>query len=97
MDGYFAVLFPFNQTNFIEALEATELILPEWKSLCEKYFSKWEEPQSGYMDTIFSFQASSKRASAVNETSNSSPLPPGNEPAAKTQNEKSISQTIVQD
>ncbi|RYG43888.1 MAG: NAD-dependent epimerase/dehydratase family protein [Chitinophagaceae bacterium] len=56
VDGYFAVLFPFDQNKFKSSLKATGLIIPEWKSLLDLYFKRWNQESSGYMAKIRDYQ-----------------------------------------
>jgi thioester reductase-like protein len=57
MDSYFAVLFPFAQDNFQQALKALELRMPDWNALIVRYFSAWEQEESGFMHTIHAYRA----------------------------------------
>lgn len=57
MDGYFAVLFPFAQDNFKQALRTLGLALPEWTALLDRYFSRWEQEACGFMARIHQYQA----------------------------------------
>ncbi|WNO11567.1 thioester reductase domain-containing protein [Teredinibacter sp. KSP-S5-2] len=56
MDGYFAILFPFDQNNFKQALQRMDTGLPEWKLLIDKYFERWEMEECGFMTRIQDFQ-----------------------------------------
>lgn len=57
MDSYFAILFPFAQSNFQQALTSLDLALPDWPSLIKRYFSAWDKEESGFMHTIHAYRA----------------------------------------
>lgn len=57
MDSYFAVLFPFAQSHFQQALKTLDLALPDWNSLIKRYFSAWEQEENGFMHTIHAYRA----------------------------------------
>lgn len=57
MDAYFAVLFPFAQDNFKHALHTLGFTLPAWGSLLDRYFSRWEEDDCGFMAVIRDYHA----------------------------------------
>lgn len=48
MDGYFAVLFPFEQTHFAQFLEALDVALPAWDALLAAYFDRWSRDDSDF-------------------------------------------------
>lgn len=56
MDGYFSVIFPFDQSNFRRALRALGLPLPEWTSLIDRYFERWHREDCGFMARIREYQ-----------------------------------------
>lgn len=51
-DGYFAVLFPFNQDALMEVLALAELRMPQWQELFEVYFRRWSEKNNNFLKTI---------------------------------------------
>ena len=52
VDGYFALLFPFDQDNFKKSLTTIGLVIPEWKSLLTLYFKRWSNNESGFMSRV---------------------------------------------
>jgi polyketide synthase PksN len=56
MDGYFAVIFPFDQDNFRRSLTALGLALPDWNSLIDRYFERWSREDCGFMARIRDYQ-----------------------------------------
>ena len=56
MDGYFAVLFPFAQDNFKRSLQTLGFALPEWTSLLDRYFKRWNGDDCGFMARIHEYQ-----------------------------------------
>jgi polyketide synthase PksN len=57
MDGYFAVLFPFEQGNFMRALKTLGMTLPSWDRLLATYFDRWCSEDCGYLSLLRSFDA----------------------------------------
>lgn len=57
MDGYFAVLFPFEQTRFSRALEVLQLTLPAWDRLLAVYFDRWCGEDCDYLSLLHSYDA----------------------------------------
>ena len=64
MDGYFAILFPFEQDNFARALQVLGLALPEWDSLIDIYLQRWSGADSDFMVRIHDYQKWSQSADA---------------------------------
>jgi Male sterility protein len=60
MDGYFSVIFPFDQSNFRRALRTLGLTLPEWTSLIDRYLERWNREDCGFMARIREYQAWSR-------------------------------------
>ncbi len=56
MDGYFSVIFPFEQANFKRALQALALELPAWPALIDRYFERWGADDSGFLARIFEYR-----------------------------------------
>ena len=56
MDGYFAVLFPFEQNNFKYLLETLSLKLPGWPELIDRYMHRWSQDDNEFMARIFDYQ-----------------------------------------
>ncbi|TVZ38727.1 thioester reductase-like protein [Alteromonadaceae bacterium 2753L.S.0a.02] len=56
MDGYFAVIFPFEQSNFKDALKQLSLELPAWPKLINTYFDYWTKDECGYLKTVVNFK-----------------------------------------
>ncbi len=52
MDGYFAVLFPFEQSNFSRALETLQVPLPAWDQLLATYFDRWCQEDCDYLSPL---------------------------------------------
>ncbi len=57
MDGYFAVLFPFEQTRFSRALDVLQLALPAWDRLLAVYFDRWCGEDCDYLSLLQSYDA----------------------------------------
>lgn len=55
MDGYFVVLFPFDQSQFLECLEAEGLQLPAWEQNLELYFRNWNAISTDFFARIDGF------------------------------------------
>jgi hypothetical protein len=49
IDAYFALLFPFNQNNFLALLEEAKIDLPDWDLLLKLYFRRWSEEGTGLL------------------------------------------------
>ena len=75
MDAYFAILFPFEQGNFLRALKVLGLALPEWDALIDIYLQRWSGEDSGFMARIFEYRQWSN--SADTESATPSPRAPG--------------------
>jgi thioester reductase-like protein len=56
MDGYFSVIFPFDQGNFRRALRTLGLTLPDWTSLIERYLERWNRADCGFTARIREYQ-----------------------------------------
>jgi hypothetical protein len=56
MDGYFSVIFPFEQDHFTRALKTLGLTMPDWSSLLDRYFGRWSREDCGFMARIHDFQ-----------------------------------------
>lgn len=56
MDGYFSVIFPFEQDNFRRALGRLGLSLPDWNTLFERYFEAWSREDCGFMARIHDYR-----------------------------------------
>ncbi len=56
MDGYFAVIFPFQQDRFRHALDRLGLALPDWHALLGRYFEAWGRPDCGFLARIHEFR-----------------------------------------
>ncbi len=65
MDGYFAVLFPFEQTHFSRALEILQLVLPAWDRLLTVYFDRWCGENCEYLSLLHSYDAAHEAMSMV--------------------------------
>jgi hypothetical protein len=61
MDGYFSVIFPFEQGNFKHALQTLGLALPDWNALLDRYFEHWNQEDCGFMARIREYQQWSRR------------------------------------
>jgi thioester reductase-like protein len=61
MDGYFSVIFPFEQGNFKHALQRLGLALPDWNALLDRYFEHWNQEDCGFMARIREYQQWSRR------------------------------------
>ena len=56
MDGYFSVIFPFEQDHFRRSLRTLGLALPDWNALLDRYFQRWSEEQCGFLARVFDYQ-----------------------------------------
>ncbi len=56
MDGYFSVIFPFEQGNFKRALQTLAIGLPAWGPLLDLYFERWGTDESGFMARILEYR-----------------------------------------
>jgi len=56
MDGYFSVIFPFEQSHFKRALRTVGLTLPGWDALVNRYFERWQEDACGFIARILDYQ-----------------------------------------
>lgn len=56
-DGYFALLFPFNQDCLLKVLASAQLEMPQWQDLFELYFKCWSEEDNGYFKIIADYLA----------------------------------------
>lgn len=56
VDSYFAILFPFDQDNFLEVMQANGIKLPDWKTLINRYFERWVGGLNGYMTPIHGYK-----------------------------------------
>lgn len=68
MDGYFAVLFPFEQTRFSRALETLRVALPAWDRLLATYFDRWCGEDCNYLSLVQRYGAP-QDAAALNHPS----------------------------
>jgi thioester reductase-like protein len=64
IDGYFAVLFPFEQSQFARALDTLGVRLPAWERLLNVYFDQWCS-ESGYLTLARTYQRSNELANEV--------------------------------
>jgi thioester reductase-like protein len=55
MDGYFVILFPFDQANFLDCLAAVGLELPPWDELLERLFRNWNGLNRDFFERIHGF------------------------------------------
>jgi hypothetical protein len=62
MDGYFSVIFPFQQDNFRRVLTSLGLALPDWNALFDRYFAAWRRADCGFMARIDEFRGASRVA-----------------------------------
>lgn len=76
VDGYFAVLFPFEQRNFTKALKITGIHLPDWRELLALYFTRWNSEDSGYMAKVHGYKTwlELKRGSSPTKNSDDNTL-----------------------
>lgn len=63
MDGYFAVLFPFEQTHFARALATLQVTLPAWDHLLSVYFDRWCGADCDYLSLLQSYDAAQETMS----------------------------------
>jgi hypothetical protein len=56
MDGYFSVIFPFEQDRFRRALQALGLTMPDWNALIERYFHWWSQEECGFLARVSDYQ-----------------------------------------
>ncbi len=63
MDGYFAVLFPFEQANFSRSLETLRVALPAWDHLLNTYFERWCRVDCEYLNTVQTYGISQETLS----------------------------------
>jgi thioester reductase-like protein len=56
MDGYFSVIFPFQQDGFRRALATLGLTLPDWNALFDRCFEVWNREDCGFMARIHEFR-----------------------------------------
>ena len=57
MDGYFSVIFPFQQDRFRRALDRLGLSLPDWDALFERYFEAWKAHDCGFLARIDEYRS----------------------------------------
>ena len=56
MDGYFSIIFPFDQDNFRRLLGTLGLVLPEWNALIDSYLARWSREDCGFMAKLLDYQ-----------------------------------------
>jgi len=97
MDGYFSVIFPFDQHNFKRSLQTLGLALPEWNSLIDRYFKRWSEDDCGFMARVFDYQMWSQLDEARKTALTSKKITAIKGPAVEKSKGKPLSGQTAQD